>query len=428
MSTVEEDTHQTTNQTQQVDDEVGDDVLAAFASSYDVSYTSFESAMRSLLARGVNELSKVPPRSAPSGSDSAPPPAKPFWIQCVTKFNMAYQKAYRQSASFKKMFVAFLDTYSSDLTAPLFSDDSESVADSFFKRTERFPTPGGAARAAVVASGGSTVIEGPVVYFDMNASNLYSVCVPIGEMYRSAIKQYISAPASNLKKKLLPTLTLLDFYAVLYHSVPEDHQFRPALEKNLSDLCEAAEAISPGSGPGASSPESATGGGGVGNVVAGLGSLLGGAGGAGGTFEQISKAFASGTSDGLEGAFGTIASMVSTFAGVGGMNPQTADDMANVIKSVGASVGTLVEKITESTQAARSSEDGASAGSGSLDPQHVVGLLGTIFQSGEVQEQLAQTAKSASQVFNAITGGAASSEDVNVDALEVGKALVEEVE
>lgn len=376
------------------------DVMQMLASSYDVSYTSFEGNLKSLLHRGVNDLFKpAPPRaSSLSSSQASSSDAKPFWHLCVTKFHTAYLKASRQSSAFKKMFVNFFEANADELCRPLFSEDSESVADGFFKLTDKFPGPSSAAAraASAAATGTSPTLEGPVVYFDMTSSLLASVCIPIGEMYRAAIKQYLSAPPSNLKKKLLPTLTLLDFYASIYHSLPEDHSRRWEVERNLADLCEAAEAVAPGSGPGNSS------------LVTSDSSQQA----ASSPFEMLAKAFSGAGADangGLEGAFGSIAGIVTSLASVGGVNPAVAGDMTNAIKSVGSSVKTLVDKLSEIKK-----EDGGEGGN-PIDNEQFVEALGTIFQSGEVKQQLSQTLKTASAVFGALSGNGASSSATSQD-------------
>jgi hypothetical protein len=400
------------------------DVMQTFASSYDVSYTSFDMCMKSLLSRGVNDLNKAPPPRANQTESSSVSSVRPFWHTCVTKFHTAYLKAFRQSAAFKKMMMVFFDMYSEELCKPLFTEDGDSVADGFFKRTDRFPGPLSAAArtASASATGTSSVLEGPVVYFDMVSSQLASVCIPIGEMYRAAIKQYLSAPSSNLKKKLLPTLTLLDFYAVIYHSMDGSHPSREYVERNLADLCEAAEAVSPGSGPGSSSLSS---GGGSYPLDSSSSSNLF----SGNPFEALTKMFSGASTPesngGLEGAFGSIAGIVSSLAAVGGVNPNVAGDMTTAIKSVGTSVKTLVDKLSEIKK-----EGGDGSGDSSsmpIDNEQFVEALGAIFQSGEVKQQLSQTLKTASAVFGALTGNDSNVTESSSSEIERSSGSVEEI-
>jgi hypothetical protein len=307
-----------------------EDILASVASSYSIDHTSFETSLTSLLERAHNEL----------GKDA------PYWSKCAGKILTAFSRAKGNPDPFKTMFFSFFEAHADSLREPLFKDDDDRINDAFFKSTSPFPAP----KTSSAASANVKSIEGPVVYFRMDAAHLASACVPIGEIYRAAIRAYVAADG-NLSMKLAPTLTLLDFYAVLYHSLPDDHPDREALALNISELCDSAEATAPGSGPGA----------------------------------QKSSAM-----DG--NPFDSIAGLLSAFTGGQG------SQMSDAIRGVGGVVKNLVDKITEGGAPIGKNPDG------SIDPTAIVGRLGDVFQSPEIQRQIAETAKTASAAFGGLTG------------------------
>lgn len=334
-----------------------DEIMASVASSYCIDYTSFDDSLTSLLKRASDDLAIPVPRAGGT--------IKPYWGQCAQKLLIAYERAKANPSAFKQMFANFYDSNASELSKPLFADDESSVvSDQFFKDTEVKPAPKSDGREkSVRTSLGSHDLHGPVVYFRMDAPHLASACVPIGEIYTHAIRAHIDADESNIRRKLFPTLTLLDFYSVIYHSLPESHPDRDKVARNVEDLCEAAEAVGPGTGPGAQKNDMG----------------------------------------GMDNVFETIAGMMNAF---GGTNPNMGQ-MSDAIRGVGGVVKNLVDRLTEgSTPIGRNAD-------GSIDPAAIVGRLGDVFQSPDVQRQIAETAKTASTALNKMGIGSSNTSTDN---------------
>lgn len=253
------------------------------------------------------------------------------------------------------MFKDFADAHAAELTKPIFADGLP--GDAFFKSTETFPAPptdGPHERAP---------LEGPVVFYGMEAQN-YAVCLAIGEIYRASVREHLSASANNVARRLLPTLTLLDFYSVLYHTLPEDSPHREAIGQNVIDLCEAAEVEAPGTGPGAIVVQAAT------------------------------AAVAAEAGLGLDGTLGMLTGLISTLSG--GRAP--ASELSTAVKSVTDVVGMIIARITSGTDLQRD-ENGAP------EAMALVDRIGDVFKTPEVQRQIADATQNARSSFASLAGG-----------------------
>jgi hypothetical protein len=292
-------------------------VAAVAAPSYALEHTSFPQAMGSLLAAAVGPLACDAP-----------------WAVSAKKLKTAYDRV-SDSAQFQKMFAAFFAAHADALKARVVRDNG-CIGDAFFRE--------GAAP--------------PVVYYSAEP-RLAAVCLPIGEIYKAALAKHREAPAS----KLLPTRVLLDFYAAVYHSVPETAtEALEALEQNVVDLCAAAESVAPGTGPGAAAAPAA--------AAAPLSGLLGGA---------------------------NPMDLISTLLGaLGGANGAEMGDALKGITSV-------VSKVVERVQA-----PGADGAGAPTDAAQVVQRLSTLLGSADIQQEIAASATSATAALGKMTGGAAA--------------------
>lgn len=337
-----------------------DDAVASIVCSYDVSHTSFSGSLRSLLKR-ANEIAtpvKVPPRRG----DMFPKENKterPYWVVCSSNLLEALGRVADTSV-FTQMFKNFLEDYGSDVAAPLFSSEESSVvSDAFFKSTAIHKCPSIKGEPNV----GVNVNAGPTVYYSLSNPRVSSVCLPIGEIYRAALKAYrdttdtsetpsAETPAeptpAALKRRLYPTLTLLDFYAVLYHSISPDHKHYSAIQTNLYDLCDAAEATSPGSGPGVSTSAKTT---------------------------------------------PDVSNPLSLLTGLLTARGGNGSEIAAAIGGISSVVKSLIDKVSAESDAARA------ANGGNVDPGELVGMLGNVFQSPEMKRQISETAQAASGVL-----------------------------
>lgn len=346
-----------------------DDVVAALvaeeeggeveeeSSSYNLESMSFESAFSDLV-KVSKSVARQPPRAASSAVKQSSSPT--VWLSCVTKLGTAFEKV-SDSPSFRAMFSKFVDAHSDSLVSSLFSSDEDVVNDSFFKSVEPFDFyPTGTKDDAVKHCG-------PVVFYNMENATFNSVCLPIGEIYREAVKRYLSANENDVHKRVMPTLVLLNFYAVLYFSLPDDHPAFSAIGKNVQELCDVAEAIAPGTGPAAAVSSST-------ELTV--------------TNDDSNNPFGGMQMDGL---ISMAAGLFGSMGGGGGAG--AGADISNAIKGMGGMVKTLVDEIT------KDGDDMLKTADGNVDPAAIVARLGSVFQSQNIQQQIAETARSASSVF-----------------------------
>jgi hypothetical protein len=265
-------------------------VTAAEAScSYDPSYTTFATTLESFVARSLKIGATRPSETA----DAV------WWKTCCQTLTTAVSRGAQLQAA----FAAFVALNGAEIAKPIYSDAGV-PNDDFFKSVDHCTHPTGATRQATLTKQPlPSDNRGPVVYADMENARLYSACLPIGEVYRAAVKAYVAASAvdapqtpGNAKRKLLPTLTLLDFYMLLFFSTPEDSPHRTGIEQNVFELCDSAEAQAPHSGPGAVDPIDST----MGTIDSMVGLLAGLTGGLGGKGDEAA------------GAIGGIGEMVKT--------------------------------------------------------------------------------------------------------------------
>lgn len=290
--------------------------------SYSVEGTDFSENLRALLLRAINL----------GGA------AKPRYAEGCRKILTALDRVSGDSETglepFKTAFARFVAA-NPVILEPLVGDD-DVVHDALFKRTDRGVAPGG----------GEAASAGLVVYYNLDAPHLASACVAVSEIYNAAVERAHAGGGGSSTDMMTPTLVMLDFYAVCAHSVPADSPHREALIRNLADLCEVAEAISPGSGPGVRARAAA-----VPPIVDGMSSFLSALSGGAVAPQQMTDAFS---------------------------------DVQNVVKN-------LIDKITETGPPVDPD--------GSIDPAVLLGRIGDVFKSPDIQSQIARTARNASEIF-----------------------------
>lgn len=228
--------------------------------SYTLESTSFASAFRGLTDRV--QLAAVPTgvvrRSAASsdgggGSGSVlhlvSSKSPPAWISYVKNLAAALGPVGGNPEMFRRFFHAHREALTKSLN--FYSEtDEEPVQDSFFQDLAVYPM--------LCAPGHPDPTTppdalGPIVYYSDKNPRHNIINLPIGEYYRAAVKVHSQAAETNQQLRLLPILTLLDFYSCIYHSLdPEkDASDRSKVAEVIVDLCNAAEAQAPGSGPAA---------------------------------------------------------------------------------------------------------------------------------------------------------------------------------
>lgn len=378
---------------------------ASLSASYAIGHTTFESALRGICSRAVEiERALAPPprvkKAAVSDDDDEAKDAEAlatakhldaekkreaafYWVRCIARFAAAYNKI-KEAKPFKDVIVSnFADFHTDALNSRLFSDDEDDVGinDGFFKLSDTFsPFGDDHATATEIASGGVSVNKGPVIYLNTKRKDLKGVCIPIGEMYRAAIKVHIAAPANNVKGKIMPTLVLLDLYSLLFHSLPESHALCDVTKTNLSDICEAAEAVGPGTGPGAAAARA---------------SIFGG------------------NSNAMDSALSTIGGLLGNVFGGG-----TKDGEINTaVQNVGDIVKTIVSKIGEDPNFAPQLGEGGGASPPPFSLQNVsqfTKAIGEALQAPEIQTKLNESANIASEVMGGAFGGSNVQEVVTI--------------
>lgn len=335
-------------------------LLAALAaSSFDISHTSFEGSLRSLLSTATLDL-------AAAGQPTQSPP---YWLMCTRKIKAAFERM-ASDAPLKAMFASFFAANKASLASPVVGEDGR-IDDTLLRSTALFPSP------PLPATGKppSNINKGPVVYFSMTDSKLSSVCLPIGEIYSAALARHRSRAAAgdaNENDLLLPTTVLLDFYATVYHSLPQA-DFDVGLETNVIELCSAAETVAPGRGPGAAAAAAA--------------------------LETAPNSSSSSLLDIVGGLLGAL--------GGGADACNTIDGVKRVLQTVAETV----------------SATAPTAGGDANDPAALVARIGTLLSSPDLQQQIASTTASASAAYNGIVsraapGGATTTANAVVDVVE----------
>ena len=339
-----------------------DEAVAEAACSYSIEFATFETAIKGLIDRAESAVEVPPPRAA-AEADAAAVSVSPAWATSVKNLGDAMAAASVGAKGFREMFVRFYVDNVSSLTTPLNFSTGETVCDAFFRSTDRISAPGGA---------GVSKFKGPVVYYSTTNPRFASVCLPIGEYYCSAIKVYMKSQKTNLKKQLLPTLTLLDFYLTMYHALEGNAEAQETLVPNIYDLCDAAEAQAPASGPGKRA--------------------AGGGAGGGSAGEDMFSGLLSG---GAAGGFGAMLSGILSSMGGGGASGSGANNMAGALGGISNIVKTLVDRVA----AEESMITAPRAADGSIDPAAIVGCIGNVFQSPDIQRQIAETTRAARGAF-----------------------------
>lgn len=314
------------------------DLAAETASSYGTQFSSFKQAFGNLLELAF-EVGAGEKR----------------WIPHVAKLRSLYQKS-NDSDVFKPMFSKFYTKYKDELLVPIFktteSGDS-TVNDQFFKKSDKFSLPE-SKRTNVNVN-----VNGPVVLFDDSRSDLVAINLPIGEMYNAALQKH-KERKDDERCMLLPTLVLLEFYLALYFST-DDENVQFDLNNNVLDLCDAAEATVPGSGPGNKDEQQSS----LSNP-----------------FEMLSGFI---EKSGLAGAFGVS----------GG----------DIKKTLGGFNGVFNRLVEEVSRPGGEPVD-------SSNVSDVMARIGSAFQNAEIQSQLTEATQSASGIFNSITSSGKSKVEV----------------
>jgi hypothetical protein len=385
--------------------------LVASELSYAVEFTSFQGSFEGIIKRAKEITEEKPaPRAAPrkkptwavaaaankdevaDAADDATPPSSPTpaWVSCFDRLYSAYTKVGYKCQPFMSMFQRFFDEHADALASPIFDEETNAVRDDFFKKLDLFPRPtGGASPATSSVKATVAELKGPVVFYN-NDQKCAHVCFPIGELYRYCVAEYFKSMQTNdeaAKNKLLllPTLTLLDFYSILFHSVPSSHEKYEAIRRNLECLCEAAETVSPGSGPGATESEddddehhhSADP---TANMIAGLMSMLGMGGGRG------------------EGA---------------GLKKE---EMATAISSVGEAMKKLIDSVAPAMSVgggAEGSSSDAARQQQPLDLQSMFESFGATLKSPDVQKHIADAASFLTKSYG--SGGGETTSALGLD-------------
>lgn len=214
--------------------------------SYNIDFTSFEKSFRALLKRASCDLFAKPPRRGGEKEEL------PEWAAYAKTTLTAIDRNAGLIDAFKTRVVEFFENHTEALVAPI-SDEDGHINDSFLKRKDAFAAP---PHSGDLGAGLSRVaMEGPVVFFSPDNATVYSVCLPIGEIYRASIAEHMSASETNVHRRLFPTLTLLDWCAMLYHALPEASPHKEALAQNVIDMCDFAEKQAPDTGPGPAESE-----------------------------------------------------------------------------------------------------------------------------------------------------------------------------
>lgn len=208
--------------------------------SYNIDHTSFDRSFRALLKRATVDLVERPPRR-----DAVAEPTPSWSAYAKTVLNIVNSNSAVIEV-FERRVRELFGYHSGELVRPVFNDDG-SVNDQFLKSRDVFPGP--SADPSIPGVPIRAPLEGPVVFFSDDATTS-TACLAIGEIYRACIAEHLAATESNVQRRLLPTLTLLDWCSLVYHSVPEGSEHKDALAQNVIDLCDAAEKQAPGSGPG----------------------------------------------------------------------------------------------------------------------------------------------------------------------------------
>jgi hypothetical protein len=230
--------------TEVVVDDNFDEVLAREAApSYDRNQFTFKYSFEKLLDVCTDKAltAKRPGRPAPS------------WTLGVEKLARIFKLARDKSEThFYGMFRQFFEKHRTELVKPLFeNEDSDEMKDDFFTSKEK-TLPGRRAPAGASGAAGTSAADvcGPVLFFDESRTALATINLPLGEVYRAAVSVFVRCgDDGNVDNQLRPVLVLLYFYSCLFHSLDPEDSSRPLVEKNFSDLCDAAEATNPGKGP-----------------------------------------------------------------------------------------------------------------------------------------------------------------------------------
>lgn len=312
--------------------------------SYGVEFTDFVQNFRSLLKT-----------SKQCGEE-----LHASWLSDVKKISNSFDQVSGNADCvevYKRVFLKFVDSHREIMGSPILGED-DLLMDGPFKSLEYLQSGLGAQDES--QSHGSEV--GLAVSFD--ELGLKNVRIPIGTIYRFASSKRLEDPSGH---SLFPTLVLLDFYAVCAHSLGDDHPIKSEVVRNLSDLCEVAESISPGSGPGSALIASSTSG------------------------QKLTPESATSTVDSIFDAFsqfGFVAQLLSNSLG-GNVTTsdfnQSMDGMKNVIKSV---VGHVVKDELPMSE------------TGEVNRNEVLGRLGGAFQSTEVQKNFSDMAETMMSIYS----------------------------
>lgn len=262
-----------------------------------------------------------------------------FWLKNLGKFHSAFIKS-KKDDSFHPMFLKFYQLHQKELAKPILVEEKGGyrVKDSWFKaegekKKEPWQTP---SRRRCI---------GHVVYVD-DDPKIASVCVPITELYRCALKVRKEKGEKSESVISLPFRVLYYFYSIIYSVLSKD--LFPEKEGVIAENCETlkveVEAVAPG--------ERSSGSG-----MGGLSSMLG----------QIMK------SAGMEGDFdeGKIGEVLG-----GALGGKGLDDIGKVVGSV--------------FKAVKGGE-----GDEPKDVGDILGRVGKVLQSDEIKGAITNTAVAA---------------------------------
>lgn len=282
---------------------------------------------------------------------------KASWVPSIRKISSCFEQVAGQSnglSPYKSMFSSFVDSHPL-LVQPITKDDSDLILDDFFKSMD----------CEIAPDGNPSSSKGPVVYFNRTAIHLMSIHIPLGEIYRSALTLRKEHP-DDVSKSLLPVMILLDFFAVCAHSLPDSHSDKECIVRNLADLCDAAEGISPGTGPGAS-------------LVLASSAVRPSAEASSATIDTLFDSISN---------FGGFAQTISMMFG----GRVSSSDFSNTVGGIKGVVKDMVQAVTK---------DGFPVGdNGSVNSDAILSNLGNAFQSPEMRKKITDVAESTLSLFS----------------------------
>lgn len=288
----------------------------------------------------------------------------PYWAICCGKIYSAYIQIDNPEL-FKPMFVAFYEKYRDELIQQI--SDEEGINDEWIKVREVLPHPGavrsskgskssrGSSKRANDGLSWSSVqsVEGHVLYYSDNEKHR-AVSLPFTKAYLVACAHFVKLRKEKEICSSLPAQLLFSFYSAIYHICDEEDKLD--IKNNVTNLKEMVAVLTPeeSSESGALDP-----------------------------LKNIMKMFAKQTGLG----------------GEGGDTSQMSNALTNIFTpEVSKKIGDVVTKVTDSIK--KAGETTGADGKPNIDG--VIGAIGNVFQSNEVQGMLKETVGTIANLQNSI--------------------------